>query len=171
MTAQTLDPRLRHLLAYWEDKRQARTMPRRADIDPMELGKKLLPFIALTDVVDGGKRFRFRLCGTGLASLAGLDLTGRYIDELNPNRAYADYISDLYRRAVDRKRPVYSETEYAAARTAPARRTMRLICPLSDDDESVDICIAGQISKDMSWGIAPTLTYADAFKPGITLVL
>jgi hypothetical protein len=165
------DPRLKRLLAYWDGKRGEKAMPARADIDPTTLGKDLLPWIALTEVVDGGARFRFRLCGTGLAGIAGIDLTGHYIDELNPNPAYAEYIIELYRLVVTRRRPVYSETGYVATTTAPHRRTARLICPLSNDGNAVTMCIAGQISAEIGSGIYPSLTYADSFHPGMTEVL
>jgi hypothetical protein len=162
---------LKRLLAYWDSKRGTKEMPARADIDPATIGKDLLPWIALTEVIDGGARFRFRLCGTGLAGIAGLDLTGRYIDELNPNPAYAEYIIELYRLVVARRRPVYSETGYVATTTSPRRRTSRLLCPLSDDGATVTMCIAGQVSAEIGAGIYPTLTYADAFHPGMTEVL
>jgi hypothetical protein len=165
------DPRLKRLLTYWDSKRGTNEMPTRADIDPATIGKDLLPWIALTEVIDGGARFRFRLCGTGLAGIAGLDLTGRYIDELNPNQAYADYITGLYRLAVERRRPVFSETAYVATSTSPRRRTQRLICPLSDSAGNVAMCVAGQVSAELGAGIYPTLTYADAFHPGTTEVL
>lgn len=165
------DPRLKRLLAYWDSKRGTSEMPTRADIDPMTIGKDLLPWIALTEVIDGGARFRFRLCGTGLAGIAGLDLTGHYIDELNPNHAYADYMSGLYRLAIVRRRPVYSETAYVSTSTSPRRQTQRLICPLRDDAGAVAMCIAGQVSAEIGAGIYPTLTYADAFHPGMTEVL
>jgi hypothetical protein len=165
------DPRLKRLFTYWDGVRGKREMPSRADIDPTTVGKDLLPWIALTEVVDGGMRFRFRLCGTGLAGIAGLDLTGHYIDELNPNPAYAEYIINLYRLTVARRRPVYSETGYVATTTSPRRRAERLICPLSDDNTTVTMCIAGQVSAEIGTGIYPTLTYADAFHPGRTEVL
>jgi hypothetical protein len=165
------DARLNRLLAYWDSKRGTRCMPTRADIDPTTIGKDLLPWIALTEVIDGGARFRFRLCGTGLAAIAGLDLTGRYVDELNPSQAYADYIIGLYRLVVARRRPVYSVTSYGATSSSPRRRTERLICPLGDDGGAVTMCIAGQVSTELGAGIYPTLTYADAFLPGPTEVL
>lgn len=165
------DSRLKRLFAYWNSLRRDREMPARADIDPTAMGADLLPWIALTEVVDGGARFRFRLCGTGLAGIAGLDLTGHYIDELNPNAAYAAYIIGLYRLAIERRRPVYSETAYVVTTTSPKRRTERLICPLSEDGMTVTMCIAGQVSAEIGAGIYPTLTYADAFHPGRTEVL
>jgi hypothetical protein len=164
------DPRLKSLLGYWNEKRAARPMPARSDIDPTTIGKDVLPWIALTEVIDGGARFRFRLCGTGLATIAGLDLTGRFIDELNPNVAYAEYVMTLYRLAVARRRPVYSETSYVASAIKP-RSTARLICPLSDDGVTVNMCIAGQVSTEIGAGIHSSLTYADAFQPGRVEVL
>ena len=121
-------------------------------------------------MVDGGARFRFRLCGTGLAAIAGLDLTGRFIDELNPNVAYAEYVMNLYRLSVARRRPVYSETGYVASAVKP-RSTARLICPLSDDGVTVNMCIAAPISAEIGASIHSSLTYADAFQPGLIEVL
>jgi hypothetical protein len=53
------DARLKRLLEYWESKRGANDMPTRADIDPLTIGKDLLPWIALIEVIDGGARFVF----------------------------------------------------------------------------------------------------------------
>ena len=171
MTATTPpDPRLKSLLDYWDEKRGTRPMPARPNIDPTTISKDVLPWIALTEVVDGGARFRFRLCGTGLATIAGLDLTGRFIDELNPNTEYATYIMGLYRLAVAKRRPVYSETAYSASAVRP-RTTARLICPLSNDGVIVNMCIAGQVSAEIGASIHSSLTYADAFQPGRLEVL
>lgn len=171
MNTAALDSRLATLLTYWEEKRGERHMPARADIEPTEIGKDLLPYLALTEAVDGGARFRFRLCGTGLESFAGLNLTGRFIDELNPNAAYATYIIGLYRTTMESKRPTYSESEHANAQSRTRRITMRLICPLSEDDQCVNMFLAGQLSRVDGDGIAPTLTFSTSFKPGEFRVL
>lgn len=171
MTGDDLDPRLDWLLGYWNGKRGARIMPARVDIDPTAIRKDVLPFIALTEAVAAGARFRFRLCGTGLESFAGLDLTGRFIDELNPNPAYAAYIIDLYRTTMERKRPTYSESEHVSAASRARRTTMRLICPLSDDGETVNMFVAAQTSRIDGEGIAPTLTFSDSFTPRTIRIL
>src|SRR5215510_5770444 len=36
---------------YWREKRGARSMPARSDIDPIDMPPRLLPFINLVDVV------------------------------------------------------------------------------------------------------------------------
>src|SRR3546814_10206804 len=70
--------------------------------------------MALVEPIDDGRRFRFHLVGTELARNAGLDLTGRHVDEVNPNKAYAAYISDLYSQCALMRGPLYSETRYRA---------------------------------------------------------
>lgn len=142
-------------------------LPARAAIDPLSLGAELLPYAALIEATDNATRFRFRLVGGKLAEHAGLDLTGHYIEDLNPNRDYVDYVNSLYRLARDEKLPVYSETRYRA----PSGRiglTRRLTCPLAADGRTVDMFVAVQVFEtDSGDGDAPTYTYAASFHPGI----
>jgi len=172
MTEPALDPILEALLAYWERLRGGRTMPARGEIDPLQLGAKLLPNVVIVDVVDAGARFRFRLCGSAMAEAAGLDLTGKYIDVLNPNKAYADYIQGLYRRVLATHRPVYSETLYVnPGGGGPRRQAMRLLCPLSDDGIVVHHVIGVQIFLVDRGFNPPTLTYAGGYQPTVERVL
>jgi len=168
----TADRRILRLLEYWRRQRPARgRLPARVDIDPVELGSELIPYIALIDVVDGGARFRFRLVGTQLAVEAGLDLSGRFVDELNPNRDYADYITGLYQRTMREKTPTYSETLYRAG-GGRIGRSRRLLCPLAADGETVDMFVGAQVmSTDDALGDPPTMTFAAGFEPAGLLVL
>ena len=54
------------LLRYWEDKRAGRRMPARSDIDPIEMGKRLLPHLMLCEISEHGNAIRIRLVGTSL---------------------------------------------------------------------------------------------------------
>jgi len=74
------DPVLAPVLAYWLQKRGARPMPRKGDIDPVELPPKLLPNIQIIEAIDGAARFPYRLVGTASVDAFGSDYTGRYID-------------------------------------------------------------------------------------------
>jgi len=84
-----LDPDLRFqsqllvdLHRYWLEKRGDRTMPRRADIDPVDPAlRPHLGFVVLTDVMERG-RFRYRMIGSTLTSIVGRDATGKYLDEV-----------------------------------------------------------------------------------------
>src|SRR5579864_7045143 len=74
-TSPITDPRLQQAFDYWQSKRAGRLMPRRADLDPVDI-PKLLPHIMLTDVVGPG-RYRYRLIGTEIEQAQGMHATGR----------------------------------------------------------------------------------------------
>lgn len=165
------DPRLARLLDYWQSRAPAPgRLPARSAIDPIELGPELLPHVALVQPEADG-RLRFRLVGTQLNREAGADLTGRYIGELNPNRAYADYIAGLYMLAAETRRPVYSETSYSSS-SGRQGLTRRLMCPLAADGHMVDMFIAIQVfTAGDGLGDPPTYTFASGFAAGPTLVV
>ncbi len=163
-----LDRRIARLLALWRAARPGPDLlPGRAASDPLALGAELLPYAALIEATENATRFRFRLVGSRLAEHAGLDLTGHYIEDINPNREYAEYVNSLYRLARDARLPAYSETRYRA----PSGRTgltRRLTCPLGADGLKVDMFVAVQVFEtDDRDGDAPTYTYAASFHPGI----
>src|SRR5947207_13056937 len=56
------DERLQRLYAYWRHKAADRSLPSRADLDPVEI-PKLLPHIMLIDVLPSGG-YHYRLIGT-----------------------------------------------------------------------------------------------------------
>jgi hypothetical protein len=144
------DERLLEFFRYWRRVRGDRAMPSRADIDPTGMPPRLLPGLLLTDVIDGGARFRFRLVGTGAVAAIGTDLTGRHVDEVNENRRYGDYITALYRRVVACRAPVFSMSHYRRAADALEHMTQRLMCPLSRDGSAVDMVFSCQIFASAS---------------------
>ena len=62
------------LYRYWAARCGTRTMPARADLDPVAM-KPYLPHLMLFDVV--GERFRYRLVGTRVVQDFGRDVTGK----------------------------------------------------------------------------------------------
>ncbi|MEX0839213.1 MAG: PAS domain-containing protein [Parvibaculum sp.] len=70
-----LAPPLPQLIAYWERKRGSRPMPVHTDIDPIEM-PRLLPYIAIADVMYDPLDIRYRLMGTRLVEMGGIDRTG-----------------------------------------------------------------------------------------------
>ena len=142
-----IDERLAAFYRYWRGRCGERRMPRRADIDPIDMPPHLLPNVFLTDVVDGGARFRYRLVGTAIVGTLGWDPTGGYVDEINQNAPYRDYITGLYRRVVGDRVPVFSMSQYPRP-NHPDRgyhATQRLMCPLSSDGATVDILFTCQV--------------------------
>jgi hypothetical protein len=142
------DPRLVALYGYWEAKRAGRSMPTRADIDPLEM-KPWLGNLLLIDVIDEG-RFTYRLYGTGFVNSFGRDMTGRSVDELPPEqqeRVRADYQSvcasrqpraRLYTAAFEVPDPGVSSRQQTEVVTWE-----RLVLPLSDGNAEVTMLLVG----------------------------
>jgi hypothetical protein len=129
------EPMLRELYDYWSRKRGARLMPRRRDIDPAEI-PKLLPHIMITEMLEGGTRYRYRLSGTAVTRAFGRELTGLYVDEVMKG-AYREFLERVYRTIYLKRRCVYCESQYAGS-SNPGLTTKRLLMPLSEDGLEVN---------------------------------
>jgi hypothetical protein len=137
------DPRLEQAYEYWRRKAAGRKLPRRRDIDPVEI-PKLLADVMLVDVEDG--RYRYRLIGTENTQAHGIKATGRYLDEVLPGREYRNHVLALYDESVQKKRALYSECLFLSPeRLAPERHTKVLFMPLSEDGETVNMVFVLQI--------------------------
>ena len=97
------DPRLKRLHDYWLGRCGDAAMPARSAIDPLDF-RYILGYVTLVEVELNPRRYRFRLDGSILAMLSGMDYTGKYLDELGlPD--YIDFVAASYDRVVDRQRP------------------------------------------------------------------
>lgn len=148
--AESLDePLLAELYSYWSERRGGRRAPARADIDPIDI-PQLLPHIALTEVVlppNGEEpRFRFRLAGTQIEDRFGCALTNRFLDELKEG-AYLFYVQSLYRQLMAEVLPVYSESSFEAG-DSNTLLAKRLMLPLSDNQQSVNMVLSGVLYRD-----------------------
>jgi hypothetical protein len=138
------DPRLEQAYEYWRRKAAGRKLPRRRDIDPIEI-PKLLPDVMLVDVETNG-RYRYRLIGTENTQAQGVTATGRYLDEVLPGPEYRNHVLALYDEAVREKQALYSECLFLSPeRLAPERHTKVLFMPLSEDGETVNMVFVLQI--------------------------
>lgn len=163
------DDRLIELYEYWLEKKGRRRMPSRQDIDPTDISA-LLPHIMLIDVLNG-ERFRIRMVGTALDDATGLNATGRLLNEVMPDGPYADYVQGLYGEVVREKSPIYAECEHGDPDRVQ-HATIRLIMPLSDDGETVDGALVGQIfeTDDVDATIKPA-DEAGGFEEGVRVIL
>src|SRR5690349_11409017 len=107
------DVRLEQAHRYWCGKLAGRRMPRRADIEPVEI-PRLLPDVMLVDVLPEG-RYRYRLIGTENTAAHGIAATGRYLDEVLPGAEYRAHVLRLYDECVKERRPLYSECLFLSA--------------------------------------------------------
>lgn len=99
---------IRTLHRWWLDK-SAGDIPDRADLAPEDL-KPLLPNLFIADVEHEPFRIRYRLVGTRAVEATGMDITGRYLDELLPANPEEPWM-DFYRTAYEQRAPVFGFSE------------------------------------------------------------
>ena len=141
LTVEELEPRLRHLLHYWQDKRAGRAWPARRDIDPLDL-RPLLGHINMIDVVprsDGPPRFRYRLFGTEFVFYHGGDLTGRWLDEITDPGFRRELIA-MYAGITERGELRMLSYDYMLA--SGPHRFQALALPLSGDGRIIDMILS-----------------------------
>jgi hypothetical protein len=97
-------PMLRRLHAYWDERRGAREFPGRPDIDPIDM-HFALGHISLIDVLHEPLRFRYRLHGSIVAAWVGMDMTGKFVDEI-PERERRGFSEDDFRAVVAARQPL-----------------------------------------------------------------
>jgi hypothetical protein len=130
-------PDLRVLYDYWNERRQGRRWPARADINPVDL-KFALGNLSLIDVAPEPPRFIFRLIGTFLSQRLGTDFTGKTVDDI-PDRAYRDEVNAAYEKLIDSGEPSVAQGERLFDKTPHRFETLRL--PLSEDGNSVTMIL------------------------------
>jgi hypothetical protein len=133
------DRRWSMLLGYWRGltERLGR-LPRRAEIDPVEL-PTLLPNLFLADVVrvaDAAPRFRFRLLGGAITARESVR-PGEFLDEYQGMRDSAS-ITGHYRDTLARQIRIRSASLAWDHPTKEFITYHALLLPLSDDGETVD---------------------------------
>jgi hypothetical protein len=124
---------LAELHAYWAGRAASgHGVPRRADIDPLDLPAGLWPQLFIYQRT-AENRLRCRLCGSAIVEIQGRDVTGLHIDELM--RAEAIPLRQgIMLRVLDERRPVY----YAgplAVHDREHRWTYRLMLPVAAEGD------------------------------------
>jgi hypothetical protein len=123
------DPRLKRLRDYWRERCAAAAMPLRTAVDPLDF-RYILGYVTLVEVELQPRRYKFRLDGSILAMLSGMDYTGRYLDELGlPD--YIDFVAASYDRVVAQQRPYAYRKQGAFDKKTFDEET--LILPLGRD--------------------------------------
>lgn len=140
-------PKISAVLKYWLSLRKGERLPASADIDPAAI-KSALPHVMITGISYDPFRVLYRLVGTEIVRWARFDFTHRYADELifqDDGRDWTDY----YRAVVTARQPAFGITDWAETEGPPYWAEF-LICPLSDDGETINRCIAVEDYKIMN---------------------
>jgi hypothetical protein len=129
------DKHVRAFLQYWRRLHQNGRMPRRVDIDPVEV-PQLLKYIVLMDVVDNGADFRFRLIGGHTVEMVGVNPTGRLLSDYVGDNNFGDFTLRLHRLMMDWQVPIYNGGSHRTA-YGTTHSCERIMCPLSEDGRTI----------------------------------
>lgn len=125
----------REVYNYWRRSARHRRMPSRSDINPAAI-PHLLPGISIIDVGACADQLTYRLAGTRLREIYGLEVTGRQVFDLGFGEK-GDYWRTAYRKVVEECTPMQGAVKGPVMeRTHVVLFWLRL--PLSDDDERVN---------------------------------
>ncbi len=132
-------------MAYWERIRAAHPMPRRGDLDPVDI-PKLLPFVMLVDVFAQPLDFEFRLIGTEIDAIVADKYLGRRFSAIRHmtigNKIWADYETVVHTR-----RPLTAAVNYVGA-DRYVRGIRHGLMPLSEDRNTVTmVFVAVEIER------------------------
>ena len=134
------DPRLLALYRYWRAKAGDRKMPRRDEIDPIEM-KSWLSNLVLIEFMGSVETYRVKLEGTNIEAFYGNRRTGRRIEALTSGSERTLMMAQ-YRPVVEQGIPAFYEAEFENSHGQLSRQ-IKLILPLSDDGVAVNMVIAG----------------------------
>ena len=137
---------LRDGLRYWQSKWRSARLPSRGDLDPTEI-PRLLPYIELSEVLDEGADFRFRLVGSHLVDTDQINPTGRRLSEFFKTASYRSYQLSLYRWVFAQRRPLYSGARVPLPSRSVEVLTERLYLPLASDGVTVDVILNFQVCR------------------------
>jgi hypothetical protein len=104
---QLTSPYLRAVHAFWLQAKGDRPAPQRADIDPLAMPPKVLPYLMLIEFERAPFRVRYRLAGTNVVEMNGSEFTGKYLDELRFPPGVSEMLHHHYQRVVEACMPVF----------------------------------------------------------------
>lgn len=140
-------PKVSAVFIYWRGLRKDGRIPSSVDVDPAAI-KAALPNVMMTGISYDPFRVLYRLVGTEIVRWARFDFTNRYADELIFQDDGRDW-TDFYRAVVAARQPGFGVTDWAVP-DGPPYWCEFLICPLSDDGETINRCIAVEDYKIMN---------------------
>lgn len=133
---------LQRLYQDWNDRRRGREFPSRADFDPCDLAY-VLGYLSLLDVLRNPVRFRYRLHASITGTRIGVDMTGKFVDEI-PDRAHAKLANEHCLEVLDLRMSVVKRRCHQATDHRVWNNEI-LVLPLSNTGSDIDMlmgCIA-----------------------------
>jgi hypothetical protein len=131
-------PRPRRLFEYWRSIHPAAgVLPGRQHFDPAAV-KSLLPEVWLLDVAGEPPRFRYRLIGSKLSRVIGIELTGRWLEQCDLAGNSEDVI-DRYQGVIEMREPSWRRFKDPILRHSSSFKWIEnVLLPLATDGHRVD---------------------------------
>lgn len=127
-----LSGKMTSILKWWEGLPRDGDLPRISEIDPFAL-RPWLGDLGIVETVGESIRFRVRLAGVNLRSLGGMDMTGRFLDEIYPPPVRT-IATEPYRLCLSERRPIHDRmVEHAR----PHYQIDRLLLPFGRNVERI----------------------------------
>ena len=128
--------RARRMFEYWSGKKGGRPMPSRTDIDPTDI-RDVLSNVILVRLEHNPFRVLYRLVGTRSVENAGMDFSGKYLDELDFVSEFETDWPAIYRAIADEKVPIYGLCKIRFT-DGVVKPYIAAMFPLSSDGVTVD---------------------------------
>lgn len=132
------DGRIRDLATYWLAKRGTGMVPKRRDIDPVDI-PWALEFVWLCDYLPTERNFRYRLAGEAINDAQGRNMSRRRLGESFSPSTYA-IVADRYQRIVDEPAIGHGIGAVYLNLDRPVTGE-RIVFPLSKDGDRVDMIL------------------------------
>jgi len=142
-------PLARQFYEYWLSVAPTGRLPGRQHIAP-ETIVPLLSRLWMLDVFRDPLRFRYRLVGTDITRSVQREMTGLWLDEVQPGSVLNVNMRDRYRFIVETARPTWRRGPTYWQRDPTHRIVENCVVPLATDGETVDKIIAVSVMFDTS---------------------
>lgn len=132
---------LQKLLGHWKRWAANRPLPSRQDVNPGEI-RDLLPALMLLEVIDGGEDFLYRIAGSGVVRLSGIEPTGKKLSALG-SASLIRRTQDYLQAAMQLRAPVLFLSQNSIVGHCSFARGETLVLPLARDNGVIDHFLIG----------------------------
>jgi hypothetical protein len=147
-------PNVRRFYEYWCFIAPAGRLPGRQHFDPLDIFT-LLPRVWMLNVHRDPLRYKYRLASTYEVNTHGREITGQWLDEVNPQVATNPKVRDRYAYMTLCGRPTYRKGGTTFSHQQDRNAVENCIVPLAADGRTVDILLAYSILYRVDGSVIP----------------
>jgi len=139
---------IRTVAAYWSAIHPAPgVLPAREDFDPLDLPAAVWPHLVLSEILDPDFDVKYRLVGTAVVKLDGVDRTGMTFSEYPPRRDRRETVAD-YRLAIDGRAVSFRRIPLFDRERGYRLTLERAHFPLAANGRDVDMILTALVKLD-----------------------